>query len=249
MKGKNSRSIIIAAIIASVLIIDQSLKFWVKLNMYKGQEKLLFGLDWARLHFTENPGMAWGMELGGDYGKLILSLFRILAVIFIGIYLSRLVKEKAGKGLLVSIALILAGAIGNIIDSAFYGLIFSGSTHGGDVATLFPDGGGYTSFLHGYVVDMFYFPVYQGYMPEWLPFIGGDYFIFFQPIFNVADVAISLGVFLILIFYKQFFKATQKDPVAEATAEGELAPLTISEENSNSQEKNGEKSKESNEKL
>lgn len=240
---------IIGGIIASVLIIDQSLKFWIKLTMYKGQEKLLFGLDWARLHFTENPGMAWGMQLGGDYGKLILSLFRILAVLFIAVYLNRLVKEKAGKGLLVSISLILAGAIGNIVDSAFYGLIFSNSPHGGDVATLFPDGGGYASFLHGYVVDMFYFPLYQGYMPNWIPFIGGDYFIFFQPIFNVADVAISLGVFLILVFYKQFFKATQKEPAASMISENSVTPLAVSEENSNSEEKSGEISKESNEKL
>lgn len=217
--------------------------------MYRGQEKLIFGLDWARLHFTENPGMAFGMVLGGDYGKLVLSLFRILAVVFIAIYLSRLIKEKAGRGLLVSITLILAGAIGNIIDSAFYGLIFSNSPHGGDVATLFPDGGGYAGFLHGHVVDMFYFPLYQGYLPDWIPYMGGEYFIFFQPIFNVADVSISLGVFLILIFYKQFFQATQKPAPEELVVAKDVTTPSFSEENSNSEEKDGEKSKESNEKL
>jgi signal peptidase II len=188
-------------IVAAVLLADQALKFWVKLNFRMGEELRI--ADWFILHFTENPGMAFGLELGGDYGKLALSLFRIVAVVGIFFWLRSLSKQKAPGVAIVSVALILAGALGNIIDSALYGLIFSDSMR--EVATLFPEGGGYASFLHGRVVDMFYFPLFKGYLPDWLPFWGGDYFIFFRPIFNLADSSISVGVFLLLLFQRKAF--------------------------------------------
>ncbi len=188
-----------ALIICSVLLADQLLKFWIKLNLQLGEEIQL--ADWFIIHFTENPGMAFGLELGGSYGKLFLSLFRLVAVVGIFFWLRSLVRQKAGGLSVASVALILAGALGNIIDSAFYGVIFSESL--GAVATLFPEGGGYGSFLHGRVVDMFYFPLYKGYLPDWLPIWGGDYFIFFRPIFNLADASISVGVALMLLFQRK----------------------------------------------
>jgi signal peptidase II len=170
--------------------------------MYLGQEYFILG-DWFRIHFTENEGMAFGMKLGGDYGKLLLSLFRIGAVSFIGYYLYTIIKENQPKGLIISISLILSGALGNIIDSVFYGVFFTDSTM--QVATFLPNGGGYSSWFHGKVVDMFYFPVVSGYFPDWVPFWGGEYYQFFRPVFNVADAAITVGVFLILLFQKSFF--------------------------------------------
>lgn len=164
----------------------------------------VFG-DWFFIHFIENPGMAFGLEFGGDWGKLALSLFRIVAIVMIGIFLNKLIKKNAPSGLIISISLILAGAFGNIIDSAFYGIIFSESSYF-ETATMFPIDGGYSSFLHGKVVDMLYFPLFDGRFPEWLPIWGGDYFQFFRPIFNIADSAISIGVFIILLNQKRFFK-------------------------------------------
>jgi signal peptidase II len=190
-----------AWIVLAVLLADQILKFWVKLNFRLGEEERI--ADWFIIHFTENPGMAFGLELGGDYGKLILSLFRVLAVIGIFFWLRSLARQKAPTISIVSVALILAGALGNIIDSAFYGLIFNESH--GQVATLFPEGGGYAGFLYGRVVDMFYFPLFKGNLPEWLPIWGGDYFVFFRPIFNLADTSISVGVGLLLLFQRKTF--------------------------------------------
>lgn len=171
-----------------------------------GESFKVFGLDWFHIHFTENPGMAFGLELGGDYGKLILTSFRIVVVCFIAYYLGQLIKRKASFLLLACISLIFAGAVGNIIDSVFYGLIFSdsGSFHAPEVATFMPAEGGYASVLHGKVVDMLYFPIYEGFLPEWVPMMGGQYFVFFQPIFNIADTSISCGVGLALLFYKRF---------------------------------------------
>ncbi|MFN5222933.1 MAG: lipoprotein signal peptidase [Bacteroidota bacterium] len=193
-------------IILTVLLIDQALKFWIKTNMYLGQEYRIAG-DWFIIHFTENNGMAFGLEFAGEYGKLFLSLFRIVAVFGIGWYLSRLVIEKAHPLLITSMSLILAGAIGNIIDSAFYGIIFSASDF--RLAEFLPADGGYSSLLHGKVVDMFYFPIFKGFLPDWIPFWGGDYFIFFRPVFNIADASISIGVGLILIFQSLLFKKEQ----------------------------------------
>jgi len=172
---------------------------------------------WFIIHFTENNGMAFGMQLAGNYGKILLSVFRIAAVIGIGWYLGDIVHKKMHPWLIVSVALIFAGAMGNIIDSAFYGLIFNKS--GYDVpAQLFPHGGGYASFLHGKVVDMFYFPIMHGHFPTWFPFWGGQNFIFFRPIFNFSDSAITVGVVLILMFQKKFYpKKHETQPPASNT--------------------------------
>jgi len=196
----------------------------------------LLGLNWALIHFVENPGMAFGIELGGSYGKLALSLFRILAVGFLIYYLGQLIRSNVRFGLLVSFALILAGAIGNIIDSAFYGLIFSASPFHGGLATLFPPEGGYAGFLHGKVVDMLYFPIFEGVFPDWLPFWGGEYYLFFKPIFNIADLSITVGVLNILLFQRSFFTdapeidATNLPPVETAdrllTPDEEVASTT-----------------------
>jgi signal peptidase II len=187
-----------------VLFADQVLKFWVKLNMFYDQAIPVAG-DWFLINFIENPGMAFGMEFGGDYGKIMLTVFRILAVIGIGWYLARLFRENAKPGYITAVSLIFAGALGNIIDSAFYGMIFSESTNS-SLAVLFPEGGGYGSFLHGNVVDMLYFPIIKGIAPDWMPGIGGEYFIFFRPVFNIADSAITIGVLMILLWQKRYFR-------------------------------------------
>jgi signal peptidase II len=197
-------------IVFLVLIADQVLKIWIKTHMTLGQEIHVAG-NWFILHFTENEGMAFGITFGGATGKLILSIFRIIAVIVIAIYIYRLRKKSTHPGLIVSFALIMAGALGNIIDSAFYGLIFSHSSYH-TVATLFPPEGGYNSFLHGKVVDMFYFPIINTTFPDWFPIRGGEPFIFFRPVFNIADASISSGVFLLLIFQKKFFPKKESFP-------------------------------------
>ena len=178
--------------------------------MTLGQEFHIAG-DWFIIHFTENNGMAFGLQFAGGYGKLALSLFRIVAVLFLGWYINRLVKEKTSFGVIFSFSLILAGAMGNIIDSALYGYLFSESTYF-DLARFLPEEGGYSSLLHGKVVDMFYFPILEGNYPQWFPFWGGDSFIFFRPVFNVADSAITSGVFILLIFQRHFFQSQNEKP-------------------------------------
>ena len=197
------------------LIIDQVSKVYVKLHMKLGDE-IIYIHNWARIHFVENEGMAFGMSFGAGLGKLLLTVFRILAVAFIAYYLVQQVKnKKANKGFIFALSLILTGAVGNIIDSVFYGQIFTESTVT-QVATLFP-AKGYAGWLHGRVVDMFYFPMYRGVLPNWIPFFGGKYFEFFQFIFNVADACITVGVFIILIFQKSFFKEEVKLQEASET--------------------------------
>jgi signal peptidase II len=191
-------------IVTLILIVDQALKFWIKTNMSLGQEFNVLG-NWFIIHFTENPGMAFGMEFSGNYGKLILSIFRIIAIIGIIYYLYIITRKKVKTGLIVSLSLVLAGAMGNMIDSAFYGMIFSSSNYF-EVARFMPVEGGYGTFLHGRVVDMFYFPIFQGIYPSWVPFVGDTDYIFFRPVFNIADSSISIGVMLMIIFQKQFFQ-------------------------------------------
>ena len=187
-------------VIFLVLLIDQISKFWVKLNMTIGESFSVLG-DWFQIYFIENNGMAFGWEFGAQYGKLAFSIFRIIAVALLFYFIYYLSKKKTKFGPLFGISLITAGALGNIIDGMFYGMIFSESTFY-QVATLFPEGGGYAGFLQGKVVDMLYFPLFT--FPEWVPFFGGQ--IFFSPIFNIADSAITIGFLYLLIFQWDFLK-------------------------------------------
>jgi len=186
-----------------ILFADQVLKIWIKTHLLIGQEIHLLG-NWGILHFIENNGMAFGMEMGGKPGKFILSLFRIFAIFGIGWFLRSLIIKKANPALILAVSSILAGAIGNILDSAFYGMIFSESYN--QPAILFPPGGGYSSFLHGRVVDMLYFPVIKTNWPHWSPFKPGESLVFFRPVFNIADSAITCGVLSIVLFQKKMFK-------------------------------------------
>lgn len=196
-------------LIVIILLIDQLSKFWVKLNMTIGQSFHVLG-EKFQIHFIENPGMAYGMEFGGEYGKLMLTLFRIIAVCGIGYGLHYMIQNKYNRGFILNVALIFAGALGNILDSVFYGVIFTESTMF-ETAKLFPEGGGYAPFLHGKVVDMLYFPLIEGTFPSWFPVWAGEEFLFFRPVFNIADSAITVGVFLILIFQKRYFKEEHKE--------------------------------------
>lgn len=196
------RGTVAFAVLFLGLLIDQVSKIWIKTNMYLGESHEVF--SWFHIHFIENKGMAFGWELGGEYGKLILTLFRIIAVSGLGYLLFKLIKDKASYVIVLCIAMILTGALGNIIDSVIYGQIFSASGGYGKVATMFPDGGGYAPLLYGKVVDMLYFPLVSGRWPEWLPFIGGNSFAFFRPVFNIADSFISVGIFLMVLLERKF---------------------------------------------
>lgn len=206
------RSLITIITVLIVLVLDQCLKIWVKTNMEYGSEFRIMGLDWARIHFVENEGMAFGISLGGNTGKLLLSCFRILAVGFLIYIIYKLIRSRESTGLLICFSLILAGAIGNILDSAFYGLIFTESYYQGGLAQYNP-AQGYAPFLFGRVVDMFYFPLIDTYWPDWVPLVGGRPFQFFRPVFNVADTAISSGVIALLLFFRSFFKAPHEEMI------------------------------------
>ncbi|MGI6343239.1 MAG: lipoprotein signal peptidase [Bacteroidales bacterium] len=196
-----------AIIVVLILLADQILKIWIKTTFTLGQELPVFG-NWFILHFTENPGMAFGMQFGGNAGKLALSILRIVAVALLVWYIWYLNKKKVKFGVIFSFSLILAGAIGNIIDSVFYGVIFSESTYY-QTAVMFPPEGGYSSLLHGKVVDMLYFPIIDTFFPDWMPFIGGRPFRFFQPVFNIADSAVTIGIFYLILFERSFFKQSK----------------------------------------
>lgn len=187
------------------IILDQIIKIYVKTNFILGEEVVVF--DWFRIHFTENNGMAMGFEFGGKNGKLFLTLFRLVAVVGIIYWLITTIKQKVHNAVIIGIALIFSGAVGNIIDSVFYGVIFDDSTH--KVATLFADKP-YGELFYGRVVDMFYFPIWQGTLPSWFPFIGGEPYTFFQYIFNPADSYITIGVVLLFFFSKQAFPKEEK---------------------------------------
>ena len=213
MEKKTGRNAVL--IVFLVLAMDQLIKIMVKTHLMEGQEILVAG-SWFRLHFVENIGMAFSMELPGEYGKILLSSFRIIAIGFIVYLIRRLIREKYHPGLVYAGAMILAGAVGNMIDSAFYGLIFSDSI--GRVAATFPKGGGYAGFLKGNVVDMLWFPMAHGVFPQWLPFWGGEYYEFFRPVFNIADASITIGVAIIIVFQKTFFAppvVVDESPVAD----------------------------------
>jgi signal peptidase II len=190
-------------LITLILVADQIFKIWVKTHMVLGEEIHIFG-KWGMLHFVENNGMAFGMEIGGISGKLILSIFRIIAIIAIGWFLNSIIRKKVNLGLIIAVSAIFAGAVGNILDSAFYGMIFSESFY--QPAVMFPPGGGYSSFLQGKVVDMLYFPVINTNWPDWSPFRPGESFIFFRPVFNLSDSSITCGVISILLFQKKMFR-------------------------------------------
>ena len=197
---KQIKSWVIWAIVVGLVVLDQVVKISVKTTMTLGESPNVLG-NWFRWCGVENEGAAFGLSLGGDYGKLALSLFRIVAIGVLVWFVHYLRKQKAPTGVVVGFALILAGALGNMIDSAFYGMLFSESTFM-SVATFLPEGGGYAPFLHGKVVDMLYFPLFH--WPEWMPLIGGD--LFFSPVFNFADSYITIAVFYLLIFHWRYFK-------------------------------------------
>jgi signal peptidase II len=200
------------AVILLILLVDQILKIWIKTHFYLGEETRVFG-NWFLLHFIENRGMAFGLEFAGKFGKVLLTLFRIGAATFIFWYLLKLIKKGIPNGLVICVALIIAGAFGNVIDSAFYGLIFTDSV--GHVAQIFPAGGGYAPFLHGSVVDMLFFPIIKGSWPLWSPINAGQPFLFFSPVFNIADASISVGICAILIFYRKYFVEEKRNPEVE----------------------------------
>jgi signal peptidase II len=211
-------------------VVDQVLKIWIKTTHPTGEVVRVLGMDWFRLHFIENPGMAWGWKFGNEGGKMVLTLFRLAAVIFGTWYIGKIVRKNYSTGFIVCAALIYAGALGNLIDSMFYGMIFDKGLHYdptvneyigySGIASL--SGNGYSSFLHGSVVDMLYFPMIKSHYPSWVPFVGGREFEFFSPIFNIADASISAGVITLLVFQKKFFRKTvpkEDHPTIETSTE------------------------------
>ena len=227
--GKLSTSILI---ILLILIVDQVSKIYIKTHFPVGEVARILGMDWARLHFIENSGMAWGWKFGNEGGKVALTLFRLVAVIFGSWLIVKFAREKYSRGFMVCVALIYAGALGNLIDSMFYGMLFDKGLHFdpsiGDyvgysgIAAM--GQGGYSSFLHGSVVDMLYFPMVKTTYPSWIPLVGGDSFEFFSPIFNIADMAISTGVITLLVFQKRFYRKVEQNNAAPVVSEQPSSP-------------------------
>lgn len=210
----------VALVICLILCIDQASKIYVKTHFAYGEEHQILGWDHALIHFVENEGMAFGLRFWGPYGKLFLSLFRLFAIGFLFVYIRELIRQQSSFMLLLGFTFIQAGALGNIIDSAFYGMLFSESPYyGGEVARFLPKEGGYAGFLHGKVVDMFYFPLFYGTYPEWVPWLGGRNYLFFKPVFNIADVAISLGVWL--LFFSQLWRKKKSSNIGQRDKSGE----------------------------
>ncbi len=199
---KTSKGKIVCILIIALLVLDQVTKFLVKTNMVIGEEIPVLG-DWFKILFIENRGMAFGMQFGGDVGKFLLTSFRLIFAGFVIVYLRKLILSNAKTGVLVGISLVLVGALGNIVDSLFYGMVFSASTPSA-VAEFLPESGGYAPFMMGRVVDMLYFPLIETTLPDWVPIWGGEEFIFFRPIFNIADSCITVGVLYLLIFHRKF---------------------------------------------
>ncbi len=218
-------------IIFLILLADQALKIYIKTNYPIGHVTNLLGQKWAQLYFIENEGMAWGWNWGGEWGKMFLTLFRLAAVIFGTWYLVRIIRQRYSKGFIICASLIYAGALGNLIDSMFYGMIFDKGmsynhqineyiTYTGVANLTF--GNGYQSFLHGSVVDMLYFPMIHSTFPEWMPFVGGKDFEFFSPIFNIADASISIGVITLLIFQKRLVRKPEDNNTGTVTTDTRL---------------------------
>jgi signal peptidase II len=208
-------------IILLIVAVDQALKIYVKTHYHLDESKLIFG-HWFRIYFIENEGMAYGWKLGGEFGKMALTLFRLAAVIFGVFYIKKIIEKKYKPAFIFCVALIFAGALGNLIDSMFYGLIFEDSTaFPSNIARIFP-AHGYAGFLHGKVVDMLYFPIIHTHFPSWFPFWGGEPFEFFSPIFNIADASISIGIIAIFVFQKKFFGSHSHEAAPEKLIQDEV---------------------------
>lgn len=215
----------VALLIVLILVADQALKIYIKTNFALQEEHNVLG-RFFRLHFVENAGMAWGWKFGGDFGKIALTLFRLIAVVLGVFYLRNIIKKRYHTGFIICAALIFAGAAGNLIDSMFYGLIFTNSDYYlHNIAVMFPPQGGYAGFLHGQVVDMLYFPIIQTHYPTWFPVWGGEEFEFFSPVFNLADASISVGVIAILIWQKKFFPHKEVTTATDAPVVTTTAPV------------------------
>lgn len=207
---------IVVLIITCIVIADQALKIYIKTHYHIGESHNVTG-SWFQLYFIENEGMAYGWKLAEGWGKTALTLFRLGAVIFGIFYIKKIIRKKYHRGFIICVALVFSGALGNLIDSLFYGIIFEdSSSYTLNIAKIFP-AHGYASFLHGRVVDMLYFPIIHSQYPSWIPFIGGKEFSFFNYIFNIADASVSIGVITIILFKKQFFKTNSSDSDSQVT--------------------------------
>jgi len=224
------RKLKIFLLILIILIIDQVTKIYIKTHFYYHEQIPILGQNWAYIHFVENNGAAFGLSLGGEWGKLTLTTFRIITVAVLAYFINLLIRRKENLGMIMALSLVFAGAVGNIIDSVFYGVIFSESGFTPDhIARFMPPEGGYSSLFHGKVVDMFYFPMIDTFWPDWVPLIGGNPFQFFRPVFNVADSSIFSGMVILLIFYRDFFSGgldgKRKENNKEKTEEENLASV------------------------